>query len=112
MLDAYDEVNHIHPFTKFFREESADTDWIPRAAKLGLIVITCDKRQLRRPDERTALYENGARVVFVKQRQQWKLHDLSVHVFACWPKILEWASDAQPGDMIFLNADKTIEPVR
>lgn len=47
----------------------ADAAWIPRVAKIGLIVVTADVRIRYSPLEKQAIVNSGARMVFLRRGQ-------------------------------------------
>lgn len=86
------------------RPEAKDLTWIPVVAAEGWIVITRDRHLQRRPTERQAIIDNGARVVQLDTRHQlnkWA----QLEIVVCQWRRLEERLD-QPGPW-FVVATRT-----
>jgi PIN like domain len=77
----------------------ADTEWMPKVARLGWFAVTVDNNIQRRREEKRVREECGLRVVYLPGTFGRKLHffQQAVFVIRAWENIAEATKGARAG---------------
>lgn len=104
-----DVVHPGHPRLADIPRETADRVWIPIVARLGLILVTRDKRIRREPAERSA-FENAGVRGFVITTRNMRSNDLRGLFIVHAPAMRAMATDQPRGPWLYAVTRTRIGP--
>ncbi|SBW22696.1 hypothetical protein FDG2_2995 [Candidatus Protofrankia californiensis] len=101
----------VHPGHKFMPEcplGSLDTEWIPRVAVRGLIVISRDRRIRTKPAELALLREHRLRVLWIAGKKDLSTWDTLARLVRRWDDIENEIARRRTGPWFLAVQEKSL----
>jgi len=103
-------MGDVTTLREHYPENTIDEKWIPEVARNGWVLISGDRRQARKPEERAILKESGVIAFYLaKGFNDLTLSEKASKLAAVWPKITRQASKTIGGQCYLVHLHGKID---